>query len=81
MVKRPALHQLHTTMKYVVHYIGEWHRNPNGYGDPIFNPGYTKEYIDLDEMEIFYRHYFNEMIEEGRVVEHSGVYVFQIQKG
>jgi len=67
-------------MRYVVHYIGEWKPNPQGFGDPIFNPGWTKEYTDLDEMEIFFRHYFNEMIDEDRVVEHSGVYVFQIQK-
>ena len=77
---RPALHLLNTTMKYVVHYIGEWHRNTDC-GDPIFNPGWTKEYTNLDEMEIFYRHYFNQMLKENRVVEHSGVYVYQIQKG
>lgn len=68
-------------MKYVVHYIGEWHRNLNGYDDPIFNTGYTKEYTNLDEMEIFHRHYFNQMLKEDRIVEHSGVYVYQIQKG
>lgn len=81
MVGRPALHQLNTTMTtYVVHYIGEWHRDPKGHGDAVFNPGWTKKYTDLDEMEIFFRHYFNQMIKEGQVVLHSGVHVFQIQK-
>lgn len=67
-------------MKYIVHYIGEWRQNPNGVGDPIFIPGWTKTYNTLEDMELFFKHYFIEMVKEGEIVNHTGVYVYQIQK-
>lgn len=68
-----------TIMKYVVHYIGEWKQNPNGFGDPTFLEPWTKEYSNLDDIEMFFRFYFNDMIDQGRVVLHDGKYVFQIR--
>ena len=67
-------------MKYVVQYVGEWKPNPNGYGDPILTPSYVKEYTSLNDIEMFYCHYFNIMIKTNQVVLNSGPYVFQIQK-
>ena len=66
-------------MKYIVHYIGEWKRNPNGFGDPIFEEPWTKDYSNIDDIEMFFRFYFNDMIDQGQVVLHDGVYVFQIR--
>ena len=65
-------------MKYIVQYTGEWTRNSNG--DPIFKKGWTKTYTDLDNMELFFKHYFVEMISEQELVRHLGAYVFQRQK-
>lgn len=68
-------------MKYIVNYIGEWRKNPNGFGDPILLPPYTKEYSNLDDIEMFFRFYFNDMLDRGQVVLHDGTYVFQIRNG
>jgi hypothetical protein len=66
-------------MKYIVHYIGEWKKNPNGFGDPTFVPPYTKEYSNLDDIEMFFRFYFNDMLNDEQRVLHTGAYVFQIR--
>jgi hypothetical protein len=67
-------------MKYTVHYIGEWERNPDGFSEPIFKSGWTKDYDCLDDLELFHRHYFEQMISDDEKVLHIGVYVYQIQK-
>ena len=66
-------------MKYVVHYIGEWSRNPTGFGDPIFKEPWTKEYSNLDEIEMFFRFYFDDMLNNNQVVLRDGTYVYQIR--
>ena len=66
-------------MKYVVHYTGEWKRSPSGLGDPIFHKGWTREVNDLDDLEIFHRHYFAQMAKDNESVLHIGVFVYQIQ--
>ena len=66
-------------MKYIVQYIGEWKKNPNGFGDPIFSFPYTKEYSNLDDIEMFFRFYFNDMLDTGRSVLQDGTYIFQIR--
>lgn len=66
-------------MKYIVNYIGEWKRNPNGFGDPTFSEPWKKEYSNMDDIEIFFKFYFEDMIERSQVVLHDGVYVYQIR--
>ncbi len=73
---KPALPN--KSMKYVVHYIGEWKSTEQG--DPIFQQGWTREVNDLDDLEIFHRHYFAQMLNDNESVLHIGVFVYSIQK-
>lgn len=66
-------------MKYSVHYIGEWKPDPIGLGEPTFQKGWTREVNDLDDLEIFHRHYFAQMAKDNESVLHIGVFVYQIQ--
>ena len=65
-------------MRYIVNYVGEWKPNPNGFGDPIFQTSWTKEYSNLDDVEMFFKFYFEDMRSSDQRVLHTGAYVYQI---
>ena len=67
-------------MKYIVTYVGEWRPNPDGNGDPVFQPSWTKEYSNIDDIEIFFKKQFEEMVDTDTLVTYSGPFVWQIQK-
>lgn len=69
---------LNNIMKYVIHYIGEWTHNPDGYSDPTFSPGWTKEFNNLNDIELFHRQFIDQMIKDDEKVLHTGVHVYQI---
>lgn len=66
-------------MKYIVKYTGEWKPNPNGFGDPIFQEPWRKEYSNIDDIEIFFKFYFEDMLNKDQVLFHDDVYVYQIR--
>ena len=65
-------------MKYIVKYTGEWKPNPNGFGDPIFQEPWRKEYSNIEDIEMFFKFYFLDMQEHNQRVLEDGAYVYQI---
>lgn len=65
-------------MKYIVQYVGEWKQNPNGFGDPIFQEPWKKEYSHISDIEIFFKFYFEEMTDKNQKVMSEGAYIFKI---
>lgn len=66
-------------MKYIVQYVGEWKPNPNGFGDPTFQEPWKKEYSHIEDIEMFFKFYFEDMLDRNQRVIHEGSYVFQIR--
>ena len=66
-------------MRYIVNYVGEWKPDPKGFGDPIFQTPWTKEYSNIEDIEIFFKFYFEDMLNKDQVLFHEGVYVYQIR--
>ena len=65
-------------MKYIVKYMGEWKPNPNGFGDPIFQEPWRKEYSNIEDIEMFFKFYFLDMQDRNQRVLEDGAYVYQI---
>ena len=65
-------------MKYIVQYVGEWKHNPNGFGDPIFQEPWRKEYSNIEDIEMFFKFYFLDMQDRNQRVLEDGAYVYQI---
>ena len=65
-------------MKYIVKYMGEWKPNPNGFGDPIFQQPWRKEYSNIEDIEMFFKFYFLDMQDRNQRVLEDGAYVYQI---
>lgn len=67
-------------MKYIIHYIGEWRPDYLGNGDPIFIPPWKKEYDHLDDIEIFFKKEFEQMLLEDISVSYVDAFMWQIVK-
>jgi hypothetical protein len=68
-----------TPMKYIVNYTGEWKPNPNGFGEPTFQQPWTKEYSHIEDIEIFFKFYFEDMIDREQQVLQDSNYIYEIR--
>lgn len=66
-------------MRYIVTYKGEQKPNPNGFGDPVFQEPWKKEYSNIDDIEMFFKFYFLDMLDQNQYVIHENPYSFQIR--